>query len=291
MIISASRRTDLPAFYGAWFLERVRAGCCEVPNPFNPRQVSRVSLRPDDVDAFVFWTKDPAPFLGALDELDGRGFRYYFQFTLNPYGAPLEPRLPGLEARIGTFLRLAERLGPRRVLWRYDPIVVSEATPPGWHAEQFALLAERLRGATTRATISLMVPYRKTVRRTAGTERFAPRSPGAEEVATLVGELGKAAAREGISLRSCAGGLPGIEPGSCVDALLVRELWGVPASVKKDSGQRPECRCAASRDIGVNDTCVHGCLYCYATRSQALAERRLAEHESNDSMLYRVAPS
>ena len=288
MIVSASRRTDLPAYYGRWFLQRLHEGFCEVPNPFNPRQISRVALGVGEVEAFVFWSKNPRPFFPVLDALDALGHRYYFQFTLNPYDSRLEPQLPPLEERTETLLALSERLGPKRVVWRYDPIVVSSETPVAFHQEGFGSMAERLRGATVRAMTSLLTRYRKTDRRLARLDGFQPCAlePSSPELVRLLESMNRSAAQAGIELYSCAGALPSTRAGRCVDPLLVHELWGTAPSVKKDSGQRAGCGCAVSRDIGVNDTCLHGCCYCYATRSQALAERRHAAHDPLAPMLF-----
>ena len=145
MIISASRRTDIPAFYAPWFMNRMRAGYCTVPNPFNRSQVSRISLRPEDVDVIVFWTRNPRPLLPALDELDDRGYRYYFQYTLLDNPRTLDPKSPPVDAAIATFQTLAERIGPARVIWRYDPSVLSSATGADFHLERYARIAAALR--------------------------------------------------------------------------------------------------------------------------------------------------
>ncbi len=124
MIISASRRTDIPAFHAEWFMGRIREGYFYRVNPFNSKQVTGFSLKPEHLDAIVFWTKNPAPLMAHLDELDARGYCYYFQFTLNPYGNEFEPHVPALDERITIFKTLAERLGPERVIWRYDPVIL-----------------------------------------------------------------------------------------------------------------------------------------------------------------------
>jgi len=124
MIISASRRTDIPAFYADWFMTRIREGFFHRVNPFNSKQVSAFSLKPEHLDAICFWTKNPKPLLQHLDELDQQGYNYYFQFTLNPYNKTFEPHVPALEERIATFKELAGRIGSERVVWRYDPIIL-----------------------------------------------------------------------------------------------------------------------------------------------------------------------
>jgi len=164
MIISASRRTDIPAFYSEWFINRIRAGWCFVPNPLNYDQLAYVSLKPEDVDAIVFWSKNPAPIISHLNELDTMGFRYYFQFTLNAYPKVLEPRIPEFSKRIRTFRELGSKLGPMRVIWRYDPIIISNHTPIDFHIAAFSKIATSVKGSTHRVMISFADYYNKTER-------------------------------------------------------------------------------------------------------------------------------
>ena len=156
MIISASRRTDIPAFYAEWLMNRLREGYCLVPNPFNPRQIARISLVPESVDAIVFWSKNPALMLRFLPVLEGMGYRFYFLFTLNAYPKALEPNLPPLKERISTFIELSTRLGPRRVIWRYDPIILSNRTDASYHREAFEGLCQKLAVHTKRVIISII---------------------------------------------------------------------------------------------------------------------------------------
>lgn len=274
MIVSASRRTDLPAFCGRWFEERLEAGFADVVNPFNPKQIRRVSLTAQDVTAFVFWTRDARPFSPVLDRLDRRGDRYYFQFTLTAYGPDLEPGLPARDQRIAAFVALAERLGPERVLWRYDPIILSSRTPPAFHRRAFADLCRALSGHTRRVTISLAEYYRKVDRRLKALEAagtvFDRQAQARPETLELLAELCELARAHGMRMVSCASKVEltkaGIAAGACVDGELIRRLWQVDVPAGRDRGQRPACRCSPSRDIGANDTCAHGCLYCYANR-------------------------
>lgn len=293
VIISASRRTDIPAFFSSWLMNRVRAGFCLVPNPFNPKQISRVSLAPNDVDAFVFWSKNPRPMLGHLAELTERGFPYYFQFTLNGYPSPLEPNVPPIEQRLDTFHNLVELLGPKRVVWRYDPILITPKTPYDFHAEAFELLAQSLQGSTQRVVVSVMDAYRKTSRRMAALAdqgfAFEPDAVQNPKMRVLMSHISRVAKACGMEAFSCAETvdftLEGVPPGSCIDSVLLASL-GRTVSAVKDPGQRPACLCVTSRDIGVGDTCLHGCPYCYATRDNELAHERHQQHDPTSPMLF-----
>lgn len=273
MIISASRRTDIPAFHAGWLMERIRAGYCEVPNPFNRRQISRVSLRPEDVDVIVFWTRHPRPLFPYLAELDGRGFRYYFHYTLTNYPRELEPRTPAYPVAVETFRELAARIGAERVIWRYDPIVFSERMRAAFHRGNYAKIAADLRGCTTRSVISVMDWYPKLRRRFAslrgtGLEPLKVGNPPGEQFANLMSGIAALARENGMQIQSCAEPLDlrgyGIPPGKCVDDDYIRSVFGIEVHPRKDPGQRAACGCVVSKDIGTYNTCPFGCLYCYA---------------------------
>ena len=277
MIISASRRTDIPRFHVEWFLDRIDAGSVEIVNPFNARQVRTVSLAPADVDCLVFWTRDPRPLLPHLADLDARGYRYYFMITLTGYPPELEPRASPVAEIVDVFFRLHEMIGSARTIWRYDPLFLSNVTDARFHARNFGALARALSGTTERVVLSAYDEYRRSKGRVAALSgRGIEARPAHDEdgrlrpeARDLLGELASIARGEGLEARSCAekddlGGL-GIEANACADGELIQRLWGLRIDGKKDRSQRPACRCAASVDIGTYGTCPAGCVYCYAT--------------------------
>lgn len=268
MLISASRRTDIPTYYAPWFRRRIEAGYVLVRNPRDPRQVSRIDLRPEVVDGIVFWTKNPIPLLPELDAL--RAYCYVFQFTLTAYGRDVEPNLPSKgKVLVPAFQRLADQIGPDRVLWRYDPIFLSRTYTPEYHLRYFAVLARRLRGYTRQCTISFLDQYPNTVRNMAG---LGLRPFPTEEKLRLAKALAEIATGCGIRMTACAEPLDltgcGIAPAHCVDAALFERLLGCELELTRDRGQRPACGCAASVDIGAYHTCGNGCRYCYANDSR-----------------------
>ena len=291
MIISASRRTDIPAFYSEWFMNRIRAGYCTVPNPFNRMQVTHISLAPEDVDVIVFWTRNPAPLLPHLKELDERGFRYYFQHTLMGNPRVLDPHTPRLESAIATFRSLADAIGPERVIWRYDPIVFSTVTTPEFHRATYRRIAEALRGYTFRSVISIVDLYRKTARHLHSLESegvyLTPCS--GEPLAQVMSSIADCAHENGMQIVSCAEeidlGTYGIEPGKCVDDEYIKRVFGIQVSDKKDPSQREACGCVVSKDIGMYDTCLFGCRYCYATSSLEQAQANYSKHDPNSPSL------
>ncbi len=282
MIISASRRTDIPAFYGDWLMERIQAGSVDVKNPFNAAQITHVDLTPGAVDCFVFWTRNPQPFLKHLDRLDAMGYPYYFQYTMTGYGSELEGNRPDQEVAIETFVNLSERLGKHRVIFRYDPIILTDKYTISWHLETFGHLMARLGPHTERVVFSFVDAYRRTAK--------AMRKMGAQEITAqqmhqLAQGMAEIAAPFGVTLETCAEAIDltahGVRASSCVSAQLVERIIGesvgrngldtkvldakkLDIKALKYSG-RDGCGCVKSVDIGSYHTCHHGCVYCYAT--------------------------
>ncbi len=285
MIISASRRTDVPMYYADWLFNRIRAGYAYVRNPVNPRQVSRVSLEPEAVDGIVFWTKNPAPMLDRLDAL--KEYMYYFQFTLTSYGQDVERHIPHKgKAVIPAFQRLSDSIGPQRVIWRYDPIFLSPGYPLEYHIRWFEILARKLAPYTRKCIVSFLDFYRDTARNMAP---LAIRPWEGEQRQTLARALAQIARSYNLTLESCAEDIPleeyGIRRARCVDGDLLGQLLGRPLAVGKDKNQRLACGCAQSVDIGAYHSCPGGCLYCYANRSPGLALANRARHDPAGPLL------
>ena len=288
MIISASRRTDIPAFYSKWFMNRIREGYCYVPNPMNINQVSKISLSKEDVEGIIFWSKNPAPLLPYLDEIDSMGYSYYFQYTLNAYPRSLEPNIPTISKRIDTFKDLSKRIGSMRVVWRYDPIIISNYTDFNFHVEQFAQIANELKDSTNRVMISIIDYYKKTDRRLSQLEKeegfqFEKDALSFKETRSLLRDIAEIANNNNMEIYSCAEEVDleelGIPHGRCIDNTLINKIGLKDILYKKDPYQREACLCNLSKDIGMNNTCMHGCLYCYATQNNNIAKNRFAEHD------------
>jgi DNA repair photolyase len=292
-IISASRRTDLPAFYTEWLKNRLKAGFCAVVNPFNAKQISMVSLLPSDVRAFIFWTKCPGPMLRdkELFSMLERDYDFYFLFTINGYPSELEPALSHRRHEIiDAFRELSERIGKERVIWRYDPIIISDCTDYDFHHRNFAEIAGSLSGKTKRVIVSVVDFYRTVKRRFSRLEKEKGiRVKGREELEEdehfyrLMGSLREIAGAAGLEIQKCCEPLnlekAGIGAGKCIDEELISRIarstggaapdmfssMRATAGYKKDPGQREGCLCTESREIGAPLTCRHQCLYCYAS--------------------------
>ncbi len=285
-VISASRRTDLPGFYWRWFMNRLDAGFCDVASPFDAGRVRRVSLAPRDVAAFVFWTRCARPMLPSVDQLREAGFAFYVHYTITGYPRELEPGVPSREESVNGLLSLSEKVGPHRVIWRYDPIVLSTATPAAYHEREFASLARELRGAVDVAYISFCDFYAKTRRafaRVAKETGWTFEAGTREEQAALAGRLADLARAEGMEVRACAEtGLDaaGVRPGSCVDPALLARLRPDLDLRLRSAPSRSGCGCVDSVDVGAYDSCSYGCVYCDANRSPGVVRRRQASHDS-----------
>lgn len=289
LIISASRATDIPAFFGPWFMERLDAGYVKWTNPWNgkPQYVSLADAR-----VFVFWTKNPAPFIPLLKELDRRGLHYYFQVTINDYEAEsLESGVPPLRERIATFNKLTDLIGPARVLWRFDPLLLTDTLSAVQLGERVYRIGRALSGKTERCTISFLSCYKKVASNLvkAGVRIRPWDKASRSEVLKIIVEMGLQC---GISVVSCAGEddlrVEGIASGKCIDDDLIVRLFGHDEKLMKffvikggeggeaetsgkpawrfhkDKGQRAACNCIFSKDIGSYNTCGHQCVYCYA---------------------------
>lgn len=289
--LSASRATDIPACYADWFMNRLRAGFFPWRNPFRPSQVQRVSTA--RVRVIVFWSKHPAALLPHFRELDRRGLHYYIQYTLNDYEAEgLEPGLPPLAERIRLFRRLAKCLGPERVIWRLDPLLLTDSLGVGDVLARARRLAAKLAPFTRRLVISFAdIERYPAVRRRLARLGIGAREPSGQEQLDLASGIAEINRGFGLELVTCAETADlskfGVAHGRCVDGDLMARLWPgdeelmaflASPQARKDRGQRQACGCLLSKDIGGYGTCPHGCGYCYATASPTAAQRRAKAH-------------
>jgi len=279
MIVSVSRRTDVPALYSDWLFNRIRAGWAEARNP-RTKAATRVSLLPEDVDGIVFWTKNPAPMLERLDELEA--YAYYFQFTLTPYGSDVEPNVPDkMEAVIPTFKALSDTIGADRVIWRYDPILISPEYSLEYHVRAFTKIASELHRHTRKVIISFIDQQYHSVGARLKQLNQVEITEGLQF--TIASRLAPIAKDHGMQIETCAEATDllqfGIGHARCVDKDLFERMLDRPLDVGKDKGQRSACGCATSIDIGTYNTCTNGCLYCYANTNARTVERNRGRYD------------
>lgn len=286
MILSVSRRTDIPACYTPWFMNRLREGSVMVRNPMNPRQVSRIALTRDVVDCIVFWTKNPLPLMPYLTEIEAMGYPFVMQMTLTGYGPDAETNLPPVAERIDAFRAIADHIGADRMVWRYDPILLSGVYSVDWHAYNFASLARALADCTQRCVLSFLDLYPK-IRSRLNAGGFRPCT--AEEMRAVAARVAPAAADHGIRLQTCAEKIDleefGVCHGACIDGRFISSILGFPLDVRRDGNQRDGCGCVASIDVGEYNTCLNGCAYCYANHSADAVVRHAAMHEVDSPLL------
>jgi DNA repair photolyase len=306
VIISASRSTDIPAFFSEWFMNRLQKGYVTWVNPFNQRP-SHISFAKTRV--IVFWTKDPAPMLGRLDELDALRLNYYFQFTLNDYESEnFEPNVPPLEARIKTFQKLSKRLGADRVIWRFDPLLLTDTLTVPALLEKIKRVGDQLHQYTRKlvfsfADISVYKKVQNNLRRNATNCREFSES----EMQKFAKSLQILNQDWGLALATCGETVNlqqfGVQANRCIDDDLMiklfkndiplmnflgyeENLFGVAKRpYLKDKGQRKACGCIMSKDIGMYNTCNHLCVYCYANTSERMVKNNLANHNPNNAPL------
>ncbi len=293
MIISASRRTDLPAFYSKWFLNRIKAQYCTVFNPFNRNQVKYISLKPGDINVIVFWTRNSSKFHECINELDFLGIKYYFQYTLIKYDRRLHRSLPDFENLKNEFLSLSNRVGSEKIIWRYDPILISNEHDYNYHIKQFESLATILRSNTHRVIISIVDLYKKSMKNLkplADSNFILNKNPESDHnFRGFIKELVKISSNNNMEIQSCAEPLDlqslGVKQGKCIDDNYIKKVFGSSVTSKKDPFQRKECGCVRSIDIGVYDTCLHGCQYCYATTNHIKAKENFKLHDPDSPSL------
>lgn len=260
MILSVSRRTDIPAFYLDWFINRLREGFVYVRNPINKKNVSRIDLGPKGVEAIVFWTKDATKILPYLDEMEGLGYKNYcFQYTITNYGKDIETNLSQKDKIIENFIYLSKRIGKEKMIWRYDPILIKGRYDVDFHKRSFQFLCQRLSPYCAKVAISFIDIYPKI--------KGIFDQVSSEDQKCLIQSLYKIAENNNIEIQSCCEkdlGLGLIQPSACIGSDLIEKVTQTRVKNIKDKGQRKSCMCLESIDIGSYNICKNGCLYCYA---------------------------
>lgn len=278
MIIQTGMRTDIPAFYSKWLLNRIKEGFVLVRNPYNPIQVTRYRLTSDVVDLIAFCTKNPAPMLPYMDVLKTYG-QYWF-VTITPYGKEIEPNVPDKEKVMEDFKKLSGIVGVDSMGWRYDPIFIDEKHSAEWHISEFEKMAENLSGYTKSCVISFIDIYKKV-------ERNFPNAREVSKADRIT--IGKAfiriADRYGMTIRPCAEGNElaayGADCSGCMTVNTFETALHAHLDVpKRKSNQRNgQCACLLGVDIGTYDTCGHLCKYCYANANAALVKENMRKHD------------
>lgn len=283
MILSVSRRTDIPRFHFDWFVNRLHEGSVLVRNPVNRFQVSSVELNPETIDCIAFISKNPEPMLDRLDEL--QPYPYYMQFTLNAYGNDIEQRLPKKRYLLEIFKRFSDVVGPHRMVWRYSPILLNDRYTVDHHLHYFDLFAKQLEGYTDMCRISYLEMYSKIADYMT---RLGVRDVPSELKPQFTRKLVAIADQYGISVGGCGNmdlHQSGIVPHGCVDAEHISRIIGAPLTSVSSSYRKSGCYCAPSVDVGAYSTCANGCVYCYANKCGEIVPEKLTKFDVSSPIL------
>ena len=282
MILQTGQKTDIPAFYGQWFINRVKAGFVDVRNPYNSTQVTRYMINTDVIDGIVFCTKNPLPFIQYLSYITD--YRQYWHMTITPYGADIEPYVPKYEHIIEGFKKISSTLNTRSMVWRYDPIIINHKYSIDFHCETFYKMAKSLEGYTDTVVASFLDMYDKVLRNYPEGKR-----PPQDVQIKLMKQLIRIANQFGMTLKTCGEGDTfkhiGANTSGCLTIDCYERAWNVKLRVPKKVPARPECNCYLHGDIGVYDTCSHFCRYCYANTNQQAVRKNRVNHDPESSLL------
>lgn len=276
MILFASGRTDIPAYYSEWFFNRVKEKFVLVRNPYYSEQVTRYSIDPSVVDCIVFCTKNVRPMMSRLEEI--ASFGKYFFVTITPYGKDVEPNVPDKNTVMDDFIELSKIVGKDHICWRYDPVFVNADYPPSFHIREFRRMAEKLSGYTDRCIVSFVDLYEKTKKNFPGIKEV-----GKEDQTFLARAFSFIAQGTKIQLSMCAEATDfsayGIERSGCVNGKIISAASGYRILPQKPSPLRKNCSCLPMHDIGAYNTCPHLCKYCYANYNADVVKKNFALHD------------
>ena len=282
MIINTGCRTDIPAFYSKWFMNRIREGYVLVRNPYYPNQVTKYNLSPDVVDCLAFCTKNPEPMLEYLNELDK--YKQYWFVTITPYGKDIEPNVPNKKRVIESFKKLSEHIGVDSIGWRYDPIFIGDGFDVNKHIESFEKMAKELKNYTYNCTISFLDLYEKV-------KRNAPdiKPPTKEEQIEIAKAFYKIGKENNMTIHSCCEKTYlseyGLKCNGCMSQEIIEQAVKEKLNPPKRKNIRQDCNCLMGNDIGAYNTCGHLCKYCYANANKGLVIENMKKHNENSPFL------
>lgn len=282
MIINTGCRTDIPAFYAKWFMNRIREGYVLVRNPYNPNQVTKYNLSPEVVDCLAFCTKNPEPMLSYLDKLDM--YKQYWFVTITPYGKDIEPNVPDKKKVMESFKKLSNHIGVDSIGWRYDPIFIGDGFDVNKHITCFGNMAKELKGYTHNCTISFLDLYEKV-------KRNAPNinPPTKEEQIEMAKAFRKIGKENDMVIHACCEktylSQYGLQCNGCMSQEIVEKAINNTLQPPKRKNLRQECSCLMGNDIGAYNTCGHLCKYCYANANKQFVIENMKKHDDNSPFL------
>ncbi len=287
MIISVSKRTDIPSFYGEWFINRLKEGYVIVNNPYDNNRYYEVDLTIDAVDIIVFWTKNPIPFLKHLVTIDEMGYKYYFQYTITPYGKEMETALPSKEKLISAFIEISKKIGKDRMVWRYDPIIINDIYTIDYHTEKFDKMAKELARFASKCIISFVDSYKNVMNKNGNDIGYQTNN---DNIYKLAESFRKISQKYQLTIVTCAEEIDlcnfDIIHGACIDKKMIEGILNANIESTMDKYSRNSCNCIESIDIGTYNSCANGCKYCYAIKDSNKALENLKNHNKYDPVLF-----
>ncbi len=283
MIINAGGRTDIVNYYSEWLLNRFREGVVYSRNPFYPNQVYKYLLSPDVVDCVIFCSKNYKPILERFREISDR-FNVFCFYTITAYEKDVEPRVPDIDESIETLIKLFEIVGKDRLVWRYDPVLLTEKYTTKYHLKTFEYMAKKLAPYVSFCIFSFVEMYKKLEKNMPEIIPFTP-----ESKQMILQGFGEISEKYNLRLQTCADAQDysryGILQSGCITSDILAGALGVKFKKLPNNGNRKNCKCMPSRDIGAYNTCLNGCKYCYANSSPEIAYKNLSKHDKNGLLL------
>ena len=282
MILQTGQRTDIPAFYGQWLINRIREGFVDVRNPYNPLQVTRYPINQEVVDGIAFCTKNPLPFIPLLNEIVD--YRQYWHMTITPYGTDIESYVPTYASIIEGFKHISKQLNSQSMVWRYDPIILTNEYTVDFHCESFYKMAQALKGYTDTVVVSFLDILDKVAQNFPEGYR-----PSLDVQTKIIKEFVSIAHSNHMNLKTCGERDIfkefGADTEGCLTLDCYERAWNIKLKAPKRTPPRLECNCYLHGDIGAYDSCSHFCRYCYANTNQAVVRYNRLHHDPNSSLL------
>ncbi|MEI0559668.1 DUF1848 domain-containing protein [Brachyspira intermedia] len=275
MIISASRRTDIPSLHTKWFLNRLKEEYVITQNPISKNNFYKIPLNKNIVDIIVFWSKNPN--IDFLKEVKDLGYKFYLHFTITPYDKNIEKNIPDKNLLIKKFQTISKLFGKEKIIWRYDPIILNDDFDANYHINNFKKFADSLNGYTDECIFSFVQIYSKI--------KNNIKNINDNDKIILIKNIKEISEKNNIKLKSCSQDFDNItnirvEKSACIDKERIQKILGYSIKEKKDKSQRKLCNCIESIDIGMYNTCTNGCIYCYAN-----SKNILKDYDANNEIL------
>ena len=275
MIISASRRTDIPSLHTKWFLNRLKEEYVITQNPISKNNFYKIPLNKNIVDIIVFWSKNPN--IDFIKEVRDLGYKFYLHFTITPYDKNIERNIPNKKLLIRNFQTISKLFGKEKIIWRYDPIILNDDFNANYHINNFKNFADSLNGYTDECIFSFVQIYSKI--------KNNIKNINDNDKIILIENIKEISEKNNIKLKSCSQDFDNItnirvEKSACIDKERIQKILGYSIKEKKDKSQRKLCNCIESIDIGMYNTCTNGCIYCYAN-----SKNILKDYDENNEIL------